>query len=131
MSQFGAGKMSALGFTYDQILQHYYTGIAISTPKVELNEQKNITQISQTFYAPAKKGFIYIHNYTAPCKLVVELNGQTLEFNFGRYSKQKIYSDISEYMQPGRNYVTYSIVGGNNRSKQTEVHIELKGAINE
>lgn len=31
LSQWGAGKMAELGYTYDEILKHYYTGIEIKT----------------------------------------------------------------------------------------------------
>ena len=29
MSQYGAKEMAAEGFTYDEILKHYYTGVTI------------------------------------------------------------------------------------------------------
>ncbi len=58
MSQFGAGHMAAEGASFDDILQHYYTGIAIGTFPVVLKNEK----ITQNFYSPEGKGVLIIEN---------------------------------------------------------------------
>ena len=131
MSQFGAGKMQELGYKYDEILQHYYTGISISTPKVDLNSTTKHYQKTQSFYANAKKGYMYIDGYNAPNKLNVNLNGYIFEFNFDKKSKTKVYTDISEYIREGRNQVTYSIPQTGSGVRKITAYIELKGAVDE
>lgn len=58
LSQFGAGYMDSCGASFDEILQHYYTGIAIGTfPTVIKNEK-----VTQKFYSPQGKGVLIIEN---------------------------------------------------------------------
>ena len=58
MSQYGAGHMASDGKKFDDILQHYYTGIAIGTFPVELTSKSDI--ITQEFSSPSEKGTLII-----------------------------------------------------------------------
>lgn len=60
MSQYGAGKMASEGKKFDDILQHYYTGIAIGTFPAELTSKSDI--IVQEFSSPSRKGTLVIEN---------------------------------------------------------------------
>ena len=131
MSQFGAGRMNTLGYTYDEILQHYYQGISITTPAIQLNYPENVVEVKQTFWAPYKKAFLYIENINAPATIIVDMNGETFEVNFSRNSTQKVYTDISRYIEAGRNTATFSIAEGGNDKQKTNIYIELKEAVNE
>lgn len=58
LSQFGAGFMAGQGASFDEILQHYYTDIAIGTFPVVVKNEKVI----QEFYSPHGKGTLVIEN---------------------------------------------------------------------
>ena len=58
MSQFGAGHMASKGASFDEILQHYYTDIAISTFPIIVKDKK----IIQKFCSPTGKGELIIEN---------------------------------------------------------------------
>lgn len=49
LSQWGAGKMASLGYSYDEILQHYYNGIQLTTMPVKIypNEKRTIDFFKQ------------------------------------------------------------------------------------
>lgn len=131
MSQFGAGKMHKLGYKYDEILQHYYTGVSITTPQITLSDKKSNLNAIQSFYADEAKGILYVKNDSTPATLLVNLNGNAFEISFDRHSKLMIKTDISPYMNVGKNNVSYALVGDNNKNKKAKVYIELKGAVNE
>jgi SpoIID/LytB domain protein len=83
MSQYGASRMSELGFTFDQIIQHYYPNTVMGT--LPLEAQKN-TPIQLDFATIAgQKAWLHLQlkqSLTAlrsPLKL--SLNGQPLVLN--------------------------------------------------
>lgn len=131
MSQFGAGRMNSLGYTYDEILQHYYEGISLTTPAVQLNYPENVIEVKQSFWAPYKKALLYVENINAPATIIINMNGETFEVKFTRNSTQKVYTDISRYVEVGRNTATFAIAEGGNSKQKTNIYIELKEAVNE
>lgn len=58
MSQYGAGYMASKRCQFDDILQHYYTGIAIGTFPTEVSKEK----VTQEFYSPNGRGTLIIEN---------------------------------------------------------------------
>lgn len=58
MSQFGAGYMASHGASFDEILQHYYTGIAIGTFPAIVKDEK----VTRKFYSPEGKGILIIES---------------------------------------------------------------------
>lgn len=52
LSQYGAGFMgSEMHIPYDKILQHYYTGITLSTKPVIISADNSQQSVTQHFYA--------------------------------------------------------------------------------
>lgn len=112
LSQYGAGFMgSELHKTYEQILQHYYTGISLATKPIILSTNSNQLSAEQSFYTNKKYGKIIIDNKFGVNKLLVDINGKQQIFDlpkeiFGHKRFSEI--DISEYIQKGRNTITFS-----------------------
>jgi SpoIID/LytB domain protein len=114
MSQYGAGFMGKeLKIPYEKILQHYYTGVALGTKPVTVNHQA-----TQTFYAREQNAFIIIENKVS--KLTANINGQDYVFDLGMgLFKKTAVVDISQYIKPGRNTVTFY------SDKPVKLYIEL------
>ena len=79
MSQYGASYLSKQGKTFDTILQHYYSGIALGS--IPLKGQ--LDRGSEThFYGATHRGILWVkadQPLTSPVRL--ELNGQGLELD--------------------------------------------------
>ncbi len=126
MSQFGAGRMNELGYSYDKIIQHYYSGVAICTPPAVLTTYK--TEKSLTFFAPEQKAFLYMENRQNPTNVVVDINGQTFNLESKKLSNsKKIYTDISKYVVCGKNTVTFKL-SPSGPKQEVNIYIELKEA---
>ncbi len=112
MSQYGAGFMgSEMHIPYDKILQHYYTGITLSTKPVIVSTDNGQQSITQHFYAKDKKAKLIIDNKFGVNNLTVEINGTKQNYElpkemlgFKRYSE----IDISKYIKKGRNTITFT-----------------------
>ena len=108
LSQFGAGYMSTeLHYTYEKILQHYYTGISLTTEPFELSSKVNENYQTQNFYADKKRGFLVADNKNKINYINVRINNidKKIEFDTSiRYNR----IDISDYLQKGINTVTFS-----------------------
>ncbi len=131
MSQWGAGKMDKLGYKYDEIIQHYYTGVIIATPPIELNSEERKVSYRQTFFAPYKNAKLFVCDKQSPSIVEININGKTFEMDFKKYKKSKVYSDISQYIKKGKNVVTYTILNTSPTKKNAlRLYIELKGAEN-
>ncbi len=112
MSQYGAGFMgSEMHIPFEKILQHYYTGITLSTKPVIISTETGQQSVTQHFYSKDKKAKIIIDNKFGVNSLSVDINGykQTFElpkevFGYKRY----VEIDISKYLKKGRNTVTFT-----------------------
>ena len=112
MSQYGAGFMgSEMHIPYDKILQHYYTGITLSTKPVIVSTETGQQSVTQHFYSKNKKAKIIIDNKFGVNILSVDINGFKQNFElpkemlgFKRYSE----IDISKYIKKGRNTITFT-----------------------
>ena len=131
MSQFGAGFMgSELHKTFETILQHYYTGITLSTKPVIISSDPSQIEVEQSFYAPKKYAKIIIDNKFGVENLKIDINGQEKIFELpkDRFSHKR-YSeiDISEFVNKGRNTVVFTSTEFTNSSvnKGSRLYIEL------
>lgn len=78
MSQFGAGAMGDAGYSYEEIIQHYFKNTSISTYPVELSNQTGHDTDTQLFYTKNKKVNLVVENKFQFSKLTVVVNGQEL-----------------------------------------------------
>lgn len=112
MSQFGAGFMgSELHKSFDRILQHYYSGITLSTKPVIISGDSSQMVVTQSFYAPKKHAKIVVDNKFGISRLRVNINGTEKIFGLPVeiFGHKRFYEiDISDYIQKGRNTLTYS-----------------------
>ena len=80
MSQYGASRMHALGYPFDQILKHYYTGIQLGSIPLHPDTKRSV---STHFRVPrtkaASKGVLHVQYSGTPQRLTVSLNGRAVE----------------------------------------------------
>ncbi|MEW5820157.1 MAG: SpoIID/LytB domain-containing protein [Cyanobacteriota bacterium] len=107
MSQYGASSMSSKGYKFDQILQHYYTGVALGTIPVFMYQQDFVVEpIKQVFYAPQGRGNLWIDSEgVSPIRLKINGKDLVLKDPPGYCVKKNI--DISSYLKTGANEVIY------------------------
>ncbi len=127
LSQWGAGKMSANGYKFDEILQHYYQGIKLATIPSEVIS--HIKPTENIFYTENDKAVIYIENPDEVKKIKITVNDKELEL---KLNSNLTTVDVSKYLQKGRNKISYLILDENlGFSKKLTVFAEVKGANNE
>ena len=131
MSQWGAGMMNTLGYSYDKILQHYYSGISIGTYPVKLTNSPNQDTASQSFYTKDKKGFLVVENKFRFTDLIVVINSQELKLEISPHLFNRAKIDLSPYLVSGINNITYIMPYTDTNNKSIKMYVELKEAVNE
>lgn len=130
MSQFGAGAMGDAGYSYEEIIQHYFKNTSISTYPVELSNQTGHDTDTQLFYTKNKKVNLVVENKFQFSKLTVVVNGQELSLEVvPRLFKNEKF-DISPYIKKGENRITYLLPYSPLHKKPVKVYVELKEAEN-
>ncbi len=126
MSQWGAGKMASMGYTFDQILQHYYRGIKLATIPVKVYSNNKV--IDRVFYNENEEAKLFIINPNKIDRLYIVLNDKELSIKL----KDDITKcDISKYLRKGENKISYFISDeeNNNYTKSLSIYVEIKEAI--
>jgi len=134
MSQYGAGFMgSELRKSYDQILQHYYTGITLATKPVIISSNSAQQSVTQRFYTKEKSAKIIVDNKFMVSKLIANINGKENIFKLepGILKKRTVEIDISKYLKTGNNTISYLITDDFEYSKKLSVYAVVSGAEDE
>ena len=131
MSQYGAGAMAKKDYTYDEIIQHYFTDTAITTYPVTLVAQNGQDTALQNFYTNRKKAFLVVDNRFHFTKLTVAINGQEVNFDINPNIFKPERIDISSYIRKGENKITYILPYTNTHKKPVTMYVEIKEAKND
>lgn len=124
LSQFGAGYMATnLYMPYDKILQHYYTGIALTTEPFTLSGTNNQSNYTQTFYSKNKKGILVAKNKHKIPSINVTINSSDGVINFDTTAINNRI-DISSYLQKGVNTITFNYPLGR-ENKPIQIYVEV------
>lgn len=131
MSQWGAGAMNQKGYSYGEIIQHYYKNTAICTYPVELSAQNGNDTAMQTFYTKNKKAVLVVDNKFQFTKMTVVINGQELRMEIipTLFKPEKI--DLTPYIIEGENKITYLLPFTETHKKPVRLYVEIKEAKNE
>ncbi len=123
LSQWGAGKMASLGFSYDRILQHYYQGIKLATMPFKIYANFKIQE--KVFYSENEEAFLLIKN---PCdleKLKIIVNNKE---HVIKLRKEEVKADISKYLKKGENRISFIVI---DEDADMSSYIELYAVIKE
>ncbi len=127
LSQWGAGKMASLGYSYDEILQHYYKGIKLSTMPAKLYKYKPYTD---TFYAKKKSdAYLVIKNSDNIKSFKITLNDREIDTK-KLFGSEKKYN-LSHYLLDGLNKIKVEITEDSGSEVEAQVYIIVKEADNE
>lgn len=121
LSQWGAGKMASLGFSYDKILQHYYKGIKLTTIPIKIYANYKI--VEKTFACTNNDVYLVIKNPCGIEKLKLVINGKEHTI---KLKKDRIIADISKYIQDGENKISFII---SDEEAKMDSYIELFAVI--
>ena len=127
MSQFGAGMMGAMGYSYDEILKHYYSGIEITTNPVVLSTELNQDTASISFYTRKKKTTLVVENKFHFSDLIMVINSKELRFSMSPQPFKPYRFDISSHVKQGKNNVVLVLPQKDNFKKSVRLYLELNG----
>ncbi len=127
LSQFGAGFMgSELHMSYDKILQHYYSGVTLSTKPVIISANNAQQVVTQNFYTKNKYAKVIVDNKFMVSKLIININGKENTFKLEPgILKRTAEIDISKYIKDGRNTVTFYYPLDEGDKKALRLYVEL------
>lgn len=128
MSQYGAGEMAKQGYTYDEIIQHYFKNTAITTYPIVLSCESGKDTAIQTFHTEKKRATLVIENKFQFTKMTVIINGQEFLMELVPKMFKPDRFDISEYLQKGENTITYILPYSELHKKPVRLYVELKEA---
>lgn len=133
LSQFGAMGMAKKGYTYDEILKHYYTGISIGSYPVACNltELKNC---KSTFYSPDKNAKLMLSYNQKPHDITFKINGQDITISTNKLSKSQGEVDLRKFVKTGINTIEISSYNANILdyiNPSITFYVELLGSNNE
>lgn len=131
MSQFGAGMMNQMGYSYGEILQHYYRHCSIDTYPIVLSVQNGNNTATQVFYTKNKKTELVVENKVQFTKLIVVINGQELNIEISPKLFKNERIDISKYVKAGENRISYILPYSDLHKKPVRLYIEVKEAKND
>lgn len=131
MSQWGAGAMNDRGYSYGDIIQHYYKGTAITTHPVILSCDNGQDTAVQVFYTIDKKASLVVENKFQFTKMTVVLNGQEFRLELAPRLFKTEKFDLSKYLIKGENRITYLLPYSDLHKKPVKLYVELKEAANE
>lgn len=109
MSQYGAGYMAKNGYTYDQILQHYYDSTAIGTWPVYINTEYTTDPIKQEFSSPNKKAVLVIENFDKVHKLQFMINSFKITLDKRDLKEEKIKIPLDKYLHDTNEIIYYPL----------------------
>lgn len=127
LSQFGAGFMgSELHKPYEKILQHYYSGITLSTKPVIISANSAQQAVTQNFYTKNKYAKVIVDNKFMVSKLIININGKENTFKLEpNIIKRTAEIDISKYLKDGRNTVIFYYPMDEGDKKALRLYVEL------
>lgn len=127
LSQWGAGKMASLGYTFDQILQHYYQGIKLATLPVKV--YGNGKFVERVFYCNTEEAILIVKNPNKLSKLKITIND---EIDTIKLKDESVSVDISKYLCRGENKIVLEIIDDKAvYSDFVEAFVIVKGACDE
>ena len=127
LSQWGAGKMASLGYTFDQILQHYYQGIKLATLPVKV--YGNGKFIERIFYCNTDEATLVIKNPNKLSKLKITIND---EVDTIKLKEEVVSVNISKYLCRGENKIVLELIDEKAvYSDYVDAFVVVKGACDE
>lgn len=125
MSQWGAGMMASMGYSYDEILKHYYTGIQTVTAPVTLTNELNQDTETLVFYTKNKNTVLKIENKFQFTNLTVVINRKQLNLEIAPHPFKLVEVDITPYVHTGRNQITFMLPYTDKHKKSVRIYAEL------
>lgn len=125
MSQYGAGYMSKKGFTFDNILQHYYSGIAIGTLPVFITPGSMTEPIEQEFNSPNGNAYLLVDNSEGFNSLKVNINSKDITFDKSDLKNGLVRIKLNKHIERGNNKITYYPPDAEQEGKMLKTWIEI------
>jgi stage II sporulation protein D len=121
LSQWGAGKMASLGYTFDEILLHYYQGIRLATIPIKVYPNRKVND--RIFYSEYENAEVVVKNSGHYNKLIIYINNKELTV---KLKDELTKVDISRYAEKGENKISYLLPDNDNHNSYVEIHIVVK-----
>ncbi len=127
MSQYGAGYMATeLNMPYEKILQHYYTGISLTTQPFILSSNSEQNQVSQTFFSKNRQAHLIVDNKYKVDYIDASINGIDEKIILDK-SQRFNRIDLSPYLKHGMNTITFYFPTAQESNKGLRMYIEVAG----
>jgi len=116
--------MASKGASYIEILKHYYTDIAIGTIPVKITGYGLETKLN-FFHDKKYKVNLKLDNTDRISNFDFYVNDNEFRSELGHFSAKTLFFDITEYLVPGDNTITFKALSGKDVGKNVNVWIEV------
>jgi len=113
-SQYGAHGRGRAGQTFMQILKSYYTGVGIGSYPLDIvrTPTNPFPTVRQMFMSPDARGILEIRPSGGLQGMRIHVNKTTdLTFSASQLANSLLRVDLTPYLSPGPNIVTYTLQG--------------------
>ena len=137
MSQYGAGRMNDKGYSYAEIIQHYFTDTSITTNPVTLSCANGKDTAVQIFYTSKKergknqKVYLVAENKFQFTTMTVVINSQEFKLELVPQLFKAEKFDITQYLVDGENRITFLLPYSDQHKKPVRLFVELNEAKND
>ncbi len=124
MSQYGASYMSFNGYTFDEIIRHYYTGVAIGTWPIYIASEYVVSPIKQEFVSARAKADLLIENPELIEDFTFSINSKKIELKKTQLNHEKIRIPLDNFLKKGINEIIYYPIS-ETEEKSVKVWVEV------
>lgn len=128
MSQFGAYNLAKAGKKYPEILNHYYTGINISTyPVTALYNEYNVHYKTEFYFDKTtyKSAYLFVNNQRGVSEFPFKINDYDFSDTRGIAGNKVIKINITQYLKDGINIIDFAPLTRENRGKCIIYRVEF------
>ena len=111
-------------YTFDKILQRYYSGIAIGTWPVYMTSEYFTSPIRQEFVSPSGKADILVKNPEIIEKFEFTINSNKICLDEKQLKQEKIRLPLDKFIKKGINEIVYYPLD-ENEEKSITVWVEV------
>lgn len=124
MSQFGAGYLSSVGFSFDKILKHYYEGVSLGSIPAFISSDLT-SPVFKEVYSPIPCLRLNITNIDKPEHLILSVNGTLLEIPDLKKKRNLVKVNLDKFAIKGNNVIVYYPLERLDNGKSVKVWAEI------
>jgi len=124
LSQLGASYLSGKGSPFNEIIQHYYRGVAIGSIPLEVGKGRHQQPVKTVFHTEKPSGILYVQtDDTGP--VTVSLNGMSLDILVNHVTEKPIPKAVDQLLKTGSQNTLILYPDSHKQNRRIKAWIEV------